>query len=65
MIEGTYFKDAFFPEKTLAALIQHPNVGIFEAEQAIFTTDEMKDLNVLFQFIFGTHENLINDGMSI
>jgi hypothetical protein len=21
MIEGTYFKDAFFPEKTLAALI--------------------------------------------
>ena len=40
MIEGQFFKDHFFPQDTMQALMKHPLIKPFEAEHAIFTTDE-------------------------
>jgi hypothetical protein len=54
-VEGTYFKETAFPEETLKALMKHPRISLYEAEEAIFTTDITHDLEQLMLYIFNSH----------
>lgn len=54
-VEGTYFKDTSFPDETLKALMKHPKITLYEAEEAIYTTEIIEDLEQLVQYIFNTH----------
>lgn len=58
MLPGKYFSDALFPREAIEALIRHPQISLYQAEEAIYTTDVTDDLEELVTYLFNTHPYL-------